>query len=112
MMQGTIGGFEWYQKRPKEALQAHFGFMTAFDKELKESGKLVATVGLACQDGACGAERGTSDGWRVSGGEGVPGGYWIVDVESEEEACGLAARISGRRVRRGGSGVRRIGGLR
>ena len=47
MMQGTMADFEWYQKWPKEALQAQFGFMTAFDKELKESGKLGATVGLA-----------------------------------------------------------------
>jgi len=81
-------------RSPKEALQAHFGFMTAFDKEVKESGKLVATVGLALPAHAKTVRAGR-EGEPVTDGvfpeaKEFLAGYWIVEVESEEEACGLA----------------------
>jgi hypothetical protein len=38
MMTGTKADFNWYAKWPKQDLQAHFAFMHAFNKELKDSG--------------------------------------------------------------------------
>src|ERR1700751_5185246 len=38
--------FEWYSKWSKEDLKKNIDFMRNFNKELKESGVLVATAGL------------------------------------------------------------------
>jgi hypothetical protein len=99
MMNATKADFDWYAKWPKEDLQANFAFMHAFNKELKDSGVLVATEGLAWPDQA-----------KIirAGGDGAPvitdgpfpeakeflAGYWIVDVESPEQAYKIAARAS------------------
>src|SRR2546427_11624720 len=52
MMTGKKADFDWYAKWSKQDLQANFTFMHAFNKELKESGVLVATEGLAFPDQA------------------------------------------------------------
>src|SRR4029077_9608083 len=52
MMTGTKADFDWYTKWSKEDLQAHFAFMHAFNKELKDSGAFVAAEGLAFPDQA------------------------------------------------------------
>jgi hypothetical protein len=46
MMTGTKADFAWYAKWPKKDLEAQFAFMHAFNKELKDSGTLVAAEGL------------------------------------------------------------------
>lgn len=90
--------FEWYSKWPKEDLQKNFAFMNNFNKELKESGTLVAAAGLAWPQQAKMVHAG-KDGEPVTDGvfpeaKEFLAGYWIVDVESAEEAYRIAARAS------------------
>ncbi len=72
--------------------------MHAFNKELKDSGALVAAEGLAFPDQAK-IVRAGSDGMPITDGvfpesKEFLAGYWIVDVESPEEAYRIAARAS------------------
>ena len=83
---------------PKEDIQAHIGFMMAFNKELKEAGELVSAEGLAWPDQAK-LVRAGKDGTPVTDGVFPESkefliGYWIVDVDSLERACQVAARAS------------------
>jgi len=115
MMTGTKADFNWYAKWTQEDLQAQFAFMHAFNKELKDTGALVAAEGLAFPDqakivraGKDGAPIVTDGIIRSAGSDGAPiitdgpfpeakeflAGYWIVDVESPEEAYRIAARAS------------------
>jgi len=98
MMNGTKADFAWYSKWPKKDLQAHTAFMHAFNKELKESSVLVAAEGLAFPDQAK-IVRAGSDGTPITDGvfpeaKEFLAGYWIVDVESPEEAYRIAAKAS------------------
>ncbi len=98
LMMGTKADFDWYAKWSKEDLQAHFAFMHAFNKELKDSGAFVAAEGLAFPDQAK-LVRAGSDGTPITDGvfpeaKEFLAGYWIVDVESPEEAYRIAARAS------------------
>jgi hypothetical protein len=90
--------FDWYSKWPKEDLQKNIAFMRAFNQELKESGALVATAGLAWPDQAKMVQAAT-DGTPVTDGvfpesKEFLAGYWIVDVENSDEAYKIAARAS------------------
>jgi hypothetical protein len=72
--------------------------MRAFAKELKDSGAFVSAEGLAFPDQAK-IVRAGSDGLPITDGVFPEAkeflmGYWIVDVESPEEAFGIAARAS------------------
>jgi hypothetical protein len=98
MMNATKDVFDWFSKWPKEDLQANFAFMRAFNKELKDSGVLVATEGLAWPDQAV-IVRAAADGTPITDGvfpeaKEFLAGYWIVDVDSPEEAYKIAARAS------------------
>lgn len=116
MMTGTKADFDWYAKWPKQDLQAQFAFMHAFNKELKDEGHFVAADGLAFPQEAR-VVRAGSDGTPVvtpgitlsrPAGGGPPvvtdgvfpeskeflAGWWIVDVESPEQAYRIAARAS------------------
>jgi hypothetical protein len=98
LMSATKEVFEWYSKWPKEDLQANIAFMRNFNKELKDSGVLVATAGLAWPNQAV-IVRAGKDGEPVTDGvfpeaKEFLAGYWIVDVESREEAYKIAARAS------------------
>jgi hypothetical protein len=98
MMSGTKAEFEWYAKWSKEDLEAHFAFMHAFNRELKDAGVLVATEGLAFPDQAK-SVRAASDGAPITDGifpesKEFLAGYWIVDVDSPEQAYRIAARAS------------------
>ena len=98
LMNGTKADFEWYARWPKEDLEAHFAFMHAFNKELKESGVLVAAEGLAFPDEAKMVRAG-SNGEPITDGvfpesKEFLAGFWIVDVESPEQAYRIAARAS------------------
>jgi hypothetical protein len=116
MMTGTKADFDWYAKWTKKDLAAQFAFMHAFNKELKDSGVLVSAEGLAFPDQAKVVSAGNdgapivTDGVTLerSGIDGTPivtdgvfpeskeylAGYWIVDVESPEQAYSIAARAS------------------
>lgn len=115
MMTGTKADFDWYAKWSPEDLQSQFAFMHAFNKELKDAGTLVSAEGLAFPDQAK-VVRAGSDGAPVvtdgvtlaRGSDGTPvvtdgvfpeskeflAGYWIVDVDSPEQAYRIAARAS------------------
>jgi len=98
MMSATKEVFEWYARWSKEDLQANFAFMRAFSKELKDSGVFVASEGLAWPDQAR-VVRAGSDGEPITDGvfpesKEFLAGYWIVDVESPEQAYKIAARAS------------------
>jgi hypothetical protein len=72
--------------------------MHAFNKELKDSGVFVATEGLAWPQEAR-IVRADKDGEPVTDGifpesKEFLAGYWIIDVESPEQAYKIAARAS------------------
>ena len=83
---------------PKEDIQAHIGFMMAFNKELKTAGELVSAEGLAWPDQAK-LVRAGKDGTPITDGVFPESkefliGYWIIDVVSAERAYQVAARAS------------------
>lgn len=98
MMSSPKTDWDWYAKWPKKDLQANMAFMRRFSKELRESGELVSTEGLAWPDQAK-LVRAGDDGRPVTDGvfpesKEFLAGYWIVDVESPERAYEIAARAS------------------
>src|SRR5271165_4535837 len=98
LMTGTKAQFDWYAKWSPQDMQAQFAYMHAFNKELKDSGVLVATEGLALPHQAK-VVRAGSDGAPITDGvfpeaKEFLAGYWIVDVESPEQAYKIAARAS------------------
>ena len=98
MMNCPKTGYETFGAWPKKDLQAHIGFMVSFNKALSESGELVSAEGLAAPDQAKMVRAG-KDGAPVTDGvfpeaKEYLAGYWIVDVESPEQAYGIAARAS------------------
>jgi hypothetical protein len=98
MMTGTKADYDWYSHWSKQDLQAHFAFMHAFSQELKDSGAFVAAEGLGFPDEAK-VVRAGRDGTPITDGvfpeaKEFLAGYWIVDVESPEEAYRIAARAS------------------
>ena len=98
LMNATKEVFDWYSKWPKEDLQENMAFMRAFSQELKDSGKFVASEGLAFPDQAR-IVRAGSKGESITDGvfpesKEFLAGYWIVDVENAEEAYRIAARVS------------------
>jgi hypothetical protein len=83
---------------PKEDIQAHIAFMMRLNKELRESGELVAAEGLSWPDQAR-LVRAGKDGTPITDGvfpeaKEFLAGYWIVDVETAERAYAIAARAS------------------
>jgi hypothetical protein len=98
MMSGTKADFDWYAKWPKKDLQANFAFMHVFNKELKDAGVLVAAEGLAFP-GQAKMVRAGKDGEPITDGvfpesKEFLAGYWIIDVQSPEEAYRIAAQAS------------------
>jgi len=99
MMSGTKANFDWFVKWSKQDLQAHIAFMHAFNKELKDAGALVAAEGLAFPDQAKIVRAGRDGKPIISDGPFAEtkeflAGYWIVEVDSPEEAYKIAARAS------------------
>jgi hypothetical protein len=98
LMNATKEVFEWYSKWPKEDLQANMVFMRKIAAELKDEGVLIQTAGLAWPQQAV-IVRAGSDGQPVTDGvfpesKEFLAGYWLIDVESAEQAYKVAARIS------------------
>jgi hypothetical protein len=98
MMNGKRADFEGYAHWSKEDLQANVAFMRGFSKELKDSGVYVASEGLAWPSQAK-LVRAGNQGEPITDGvfpeaKEFLAGYWIVDVESDEQAYALAARLS------------------
>jgi len=100
MMHAPRGTGDWSVfKWPPDDLKAHINFMKRFGKELKDAGELVAAEGLAAPDQARvvratkGGAPEVTDGPFPEAKEFLAG-YWIVDVESPEQAYEIAARAS------------------
>lgn len=98
MMVGTKAGVDTYRAWSKQDIQTHFAFLKGLNKELSESGELVANEPLSGPDQAK-VVRAGKDGTPITDGVFPEAkefllGYWIVDVESAERAYEIAARLS------------------
>ena len=98
MMHGPKTAYETFGSWPKEDMRAHIAFMIELNKMLRESGQLVSAEGLASPQEAK-VVRAGKDGLPVTDGvfpeaKEYLAGYWIVDVESPEQAYRIAARAS------------------
>ncbi len=98
MMHGSKGSWDSYAAWSKEDLQRNVAFMRNINKEMKDAGVLVDTKGLAWPQDARTVRAGingepVTDGVFPESKEFLAG-YWIVDVESPEQAYQIAARVS------------------
>jgi hypothetical protein len=98
MMHCPKNGYESFGSWPQQDLRAHIGFMMNLNKELKAAGLLVSAEGLASPTEAK-VVRAGQDGAPATDGvfpesKEFLAGYWIVDVESAEQAYQVAARAS------------------
>lgn len=98
MMNCPKNGYDSFGAWPKEDVQAHIGFMVQFDKDLRAEGHLVSAEGLADPRQAVVVKAG-KDGAPVTDGvfpeaKEFLAGYWIIDVETPQQAYQIAARAS------------------
>lgn len=98
MMNGTKSDWESFAKWSKQDLDANTAFMRAFNKQLKDEGVFVATEGLGWPAQAK-VVRSGRDGTPITDGifpesKEFLAGYWIIDVETPEQAYRIAARAS------------------
>jgi hypothetical protein len=98
MMTCPKNGYDTFGAWPKKDIQAHIGFMKDLNKALSESGQLVSGEGLASPHEAK-LVRAGKDGAPITDGvfpetKEFLAGWWIVDVESPEQAYAIAARAS------------------
>lgn len=98
MMTGKRADWDEYTKWSKEDMERNVAFMRAFNKELKDSGVFVSTEGLAWP-GEAKFVRAGKNGEPITDGvfpesKEFLAGYWIIDVESPEQAYKIAARVS------------------
>ena len=101
MMNASVGDGDWAVKNWKmDELKAHIGFMKNFNQELKSEGVLVGAEGLAMPGQARIVRANPKDNSpEVTDGPFAESkeflaGYWIVDVETPEQAYSIAARAS------------------
>jgi hypothetical protein len=98
LMSGTKAGWDTFTKWAKKDLQAHVAFMKGFAEKLSSTGELVLAEGLDMPDHAK-VVRAGKDGAPITDGifpesKEFLAGWWIVDVESPERACRIAAEAS------------------
>jgi len=98
MMNTMKLGAEPFPGWAKKDMQAHIAFMMRFCKDLGESGQLVSAEGLTFPDQAK-LVRAGKNGEPITDGvfpeaKEFLAGYWIVDVDTPEQAYALAARAS------------------
>ena len=100
MMNAPRGNGEWAVGGwSPEDLKAHIGFMKKFAGELMSEGAWVDGQGLAAPGQARIVRAGKGDAPEVTDGPFAESkeflaGYWIVDVETPEQAYAIAARAS------------------
>jgi hypothetical protein len=95
---GKSGDWSVVNWTPEE-LKAHVGFMVRFNKELRAEGALVGAEGLASPGEARIVRAGKGGAPEVTDGPFAESkeflaGYWIVDVESAQQAYAIAGRAS------------------
>ena len=98
MMTAKKADWDEYTKWSKGDLERNVAFMRAFSNELRDSGVFVATEGLAWPGEAKMVHAG-KNGEPITDGvfpesKEFLAGYWIIDVESPEQAYKIAARVS------------------
>src|SRR6266576_1689966 len=98
LMMNTMRAGHGVPDWPGKDLQAHIAFMMNLNKDLRESGEFISAEGLAFPDQAK-LVRAGKDGAPITDGvfpesKEFLAGYWIVDVESPEQAYAIAARAS------------------
>src|SRR5579859_1932047 len=100
MMHAPKGTGDWavFNWAPED-LKRHIGFMVKFAKDLKSEGAWVAAEGLAMPSQARIVRAGKGSKPEVTDGPFAESkeflaGYWIVDVETPEQAYAIAARAS------------------
>jgi hypothetical protein len=98
LMMNTMRAGQGIPSWQRKDLQAHIAFMKDTNKQLRESGELVAAEGLSFPDQAK-VVRAGNDGVPITDGvfpesKEFLAGFWIVDVENPERAYAIAARIS------------------
>jgi hypothetical protein len=98
MLHCPKNGYESFGAWPKEDIRAHIRYMGELNKALTAEGVLVAAEGLAGPHEAK-IVRAGKDGQPVTDGvfpesKEFLAGYWIVQVESPEQAYAIAARGS------------------
>ncbi len=98
MMNAPKMGYDAFGAWPKKDIQAHIAFMHGLNKALRESGELVSAEGLADPRQAKNVRAG-KDGQPITDGVFPESkeflvGYWIVDVDTPEQAYAIAARAS------------------
>lgn len=100
MMNAPRGDGDWGVKNwTPDDFKAHIAFMKRFATELKEAGELVGAEGLASPGQARVVRAGKAGAPEVTDGpfpesKEFLAGYWIVDVETPEQAYAIAARAS------------------
>jgi len=100
MMNAPRGTGDWdVGNWSPEDLKAHIGFMNKLDGELKSEGVFVGGEGLAPPGQARIVRAGKGGAPEVTDGPFAEAkeflaGYWIVDVETKEQAYAIAARAS------------------
>ena len=108
MMHGKKGDWDEYSRWSKEDLKRNVAFMQRFNKELHDAGVFVDTRGLALPESAK-LVRAGENGEPVTDGvfpesKEFLAGYWVIDVETPEQAYKIAARASAAPGRGGNSG--------
>jgi hypothetical protein len=98
LMNGAKADFDWYSKWGQADFERHGAFMHQLSKELKAEGKFVSAEGLGWPSEAK-SVRAAGDGTPITDGvfpesKEFLAGYWIIDVDSPEEAYRVAARLS------------------
>lgn len=100
MMNAPRGCGDWDLTRwSPDEIQAHIGFMKRLNEELRAEGVLVGAEGLAPPSEARVVRAGKDGKPEVTDGPFAESkeflaGYWMVDVESAEQAYAIAARAS------------------
>ncbi len=100
MMHAPRGTGDWaVPDWAPEDMKAHINFMKRFAKELEDGGELVGAEGLASPDQVKVVRAGKGGAPEVTDGpfpeaKEFLAGYWIVDVESPQQAYAIAARAS------------------
>jgi hypothetical protein len=95
---GASGDYAVSKWAPED-FKAHIAFMKQLNRDLRDSGELVGAEGLAGPGEARIVRAGQGGGPVVTDGPFAEAkeflaGYWIVDVETPEQAYAIAARAS------------------
>ena len=99
MMNAPRGTGDWQiNSWTPDELKAHMAFMHRYNRELTDAGELVDVQGLS-MPGEAKLVRAGKDGTPVTDGvfpeaKEFLAGFWIVEVDTPERACALAAKAS------------------